>query len=357
MLLSATVLSDEFIIYGAAGYTGRLITQEALRRGLRPLLAGRDERKLAAVAEPLGLSYRVASLDDASALDAALADVAVVLHAAGPFSQTAQPMLDACLRVGRHYLDVSGEVRVIEALRARDREARARGICVLPAVGCDVVASDCLIAHVARRLPSAHRLELGVSGLAYATRGSWRTLVEHAGFGAARRAGVLTPVAAGSLRRRFDYGAGPRESLSVVWGDVATAYYTTGIPNIDVYFEATPVLEAILAAGRAFAVPLRSAPWQTLMKAHAELLPEGPSPAERAAQRMVFVAELSDASGRRACARLRTPEAYTFTAVTSVELARRVLAGDRELGFQTPARVYGPDFVLGFDGVVREDLE
>ncbi|HSQ01223.1 MAG TPA: saccharopine dehydrogenase NADP-binding domain-containing protein [Candidatus Dormibacteraeota bacterium] len=350
-------MSDPLLLYGATGFTGRLILQSALALGLRPLLGGRDAAKLAALAEPLGLSWRAAGLADTTQLDVALAGVRVVLHAAGPFSQTAAPMAAACLRVGVHYLDVTGEIPVIERLAQRDREARQRGIMLMPGTGFDVVPSDCLAAHVAARLPDATTLRLGLTGLAFATRGSASTLAEHAGIGVnVRRGGAITPVAPGALRRRFDFGDGPRDCCNVSWGDVAAAYYTTGIPDIAVYFEATPTVEAMLLASRTLGWMLRSAPWQAWLKAHAALLPEGPSEAERAPREMVIVAEASDAGGRTARARLRTPEAYTFTGQVAPAIARRVLRGDYEPGFQTPGRVYGADYVLGFAGVAREDL-
>ena len=350
-------MSDPLLLYGATGFTGRLILESALALGLRPILGGRDAAKLAAIAEPLGLSWRAASLADTTQLDAALADVRVVLHAAGPFSQTAAPMAAACLRAGVHYLDVTGEIPVIEALAQRNREARQRGVMIMPGTGFDVVPSDCLAAHVAARLSGATTLRLGLTGLAFATRGSASTLAEHAGVGVnVRRGGVLTPVAPGALRRRFDFGDGPRDCCNVSWGDVAAAYYTTGIPDITVYFEATPTVEAMLLASRTLGWMLRSGPWQAWLKAHAALLPEGPSAAERAPREMVVVAEAEDAHGRTVRARLRTPEAYTFTGQVAPVIARHVLRGNYEPGFQTPGRVYGADFVLGFAGVTRDDL-
>lgn len=350
-------MADPLLVYGATGFTGRLIVESALALGLRPVLGGRDAAKLAALGEPLGLPWRAAALADATQLDAALAGMRVVLHAAGPFSQTAAPMAAACLRAGVHYLDVTGEIPVIEQLAALHRDARRRGIMIMPGTGFDVVPSDCLAAHVAARLPGATTLRLGLTGLAFATRGSASTLAEHAGIGVnVRRGGVITPVAPGALRRRFDFGDGPRDCCNVSWGDVAAAYYTTGIPDIAVYFEATPAVETMLLASRTLGWMLRSAPWQVWLKAHAALLPEGPSAAERAPRAMVIVAEASDGAGRRARARLRTPEAYTFTGTIAAAIARRVLRGDCEPGFQTPGRVYGADYVLGFSGVSREDL-
>lgn len=351
-------MSDPLLIYGATGFSGRLITRAALELGLRPLLGGRNDAKLAALAAPLGLEVRRVGLGDTERLDAALRDVAVVLNAAGPFSQTAAPIAAACLHTRSHYLDITGEIAVIEALAQRDRDARDAGVMVMPGVGFDVVPSDCLAAHVAQRLPGASRLALALTGLVAATPGSARTLIEHVGYGVkVRRGGAIVAIAPGLVTRWFDFGAGPQASMNISWGDVASAYYTTGIPNVDVFYESTPALQAMLLASRYAGWALGSDAGQAWLKAFAELLPEGPTDAQRAASRMVIVAEAHDERGDCARARLSTPEAYTFTATTAAAVAGNVLRGDLEIGFQTPGRVYGPDFVLSFDGVIREELQ
>ena len=351
-------MSDPLLIYGATGYSGRLITTATLEIGLSPVLCGRNEAKLAAMAQALSLEYRVAGLTDAQRLHAALRDVGVVLNAAGPFSQTSAPIIDACLRTGSHYLDITGEIPVIEAHVRRDPEARTAGVMIMPAVGFDVVPSDCLAVHVARRLPGASHLAFGLTGLVSATPGSAKTLLEHVGYGVnVRRGGVITAVVPGAVTRWFDFGSGPRPSMNISWGDVASAYYTTGIPNIDVYYEATPALQGMLLASRFAGWMLRTSAWQAGLKTAMEFLPEGPTAAQRAASQMVIVAEAQDPRGRRVSSRLRTPEAYTFTATTAAAVARNVLRGDFEIGFQTPGRVYGADFVLTFANVSREDLE
>ncbi|HVN85619.1 MAG TPA: saccharopine dehydrogenase NADP-binding domain-containing protein [Candidatus Binatia bacterium] len=350
-------MGDPLLIYGATGYTGRLIVDAAKARGLRPLLAGRSESKLAALAERTGLEYRVVRLTDGAALDRVLNEVSVVLHAAGPFSETARPMVDACLRTRTHYLDITGEVAVIDGLSHRDGDGRRRGVMIMPGVGFDVVPSDCLGAHVARRLPNAQRLIFGLRGLQFVTRASAKTLIEHAIIGVnIRRDGMITSVVPGASQRTFDYGAGPALSFAVSWGDVASAYYTTGIPNIEVYFASLPSLQAMLTATRYFGRLLGSGPLQAWFKAHADMLPEGPTPEERAGAQIVIVAEAEDRHGRRASARMVTPEAYACTATLAPAIAHRVLQGDFEPGFQTPGRVYGPDFALSFPGISRVDI-
>ena len=349
--------SDALLIYGATGFTGGLVVEAARARGLRPVLGGRNRVRLEALAASTGLEYRVAPLTDPDALERSLEAVDVALLVAGPFSETAPPMLEACLRTGTHYLDLTGECAAIEATLGKSAAARRCGRMVMPGCGFDIVASDCLASHVNRRLPGAEHLVIGLSGLVTPTRGSLRTIVEHAGMAVrTRRAGRFAAVPPAALRRRFDFGRGDGWSSAVTWGDVVTAFLTTGIPNIEVYFEETPAFRAMLLAGRTFGPLLQAPAAQAWMKAHAQFLPEGPSAAERAHHTCVVVAEAESADGRRAVSRLHTPEAYSLSAQTATAIAARALGGDVEAGFQTPARVYGADFILEFAGVSREDL-
>jgi short subunit dehydrogenase-like uncharacterized protein len=185
---------SDFLLYGSTGFVGGAIARLAVDRGMRPLLAGRNAVRLKEQADELGLQYRAFELDDAGAIDSALGDVTVLLHCAGPFMHTFRPMVDGCLRTGRHYLDITGEIPVFEAIAARGNEARAKGIMLLPGAGFDVVATDCLAVHLKQRLPSATRLTLAfrVEGPAGLPPGTQRTAIEMIPFGIrARRGGKL----------------------------------------------------------------------------------------------------------------------------------------------------------------------
>jgi short subunit dehydrogenase-like uncharacterized protein len=346
----------DLLIYGAAGFTGRLLVEEALRRGLRPIVAGRTADKLRALPGTPGLPAREVTLSDPRLLERALDGVSVVLNAAGPFSATAGPLVTACLRRGVHYLDITGEAPVIEALSGRDSDARAAGVMVMPSVGFDVVPSDCLAVHVSRRASRVTGLHIGISGLALLSRGSARTMIEMLDKPTlARRNGRLREIPA-STERSFDFGQGPRKSVAVTWGDVASAYFSTGAGDVTTYFEATPAVRAHTTAMRAFGWAIPYTPWQPFLGVAAALLPEGPTPISRARAEAVVVVE-AEADGRVvARGRIRTPEAYTFTADCGIAIASRVLEGDLQPGFQTAARVFGPDFVLGLARVRREDL-
>lgn len=346
-----------FLVYGATGYTGKLIARLAREQGLSPILAGRDAAKTRSVATSHGFEWRAFDLAETAKLDAALQEVDAVLHVAGPFSATSKSMADACLRTGRHYLDITGEIDVFEALAGRDTEAKARGIMLLPGVGFDVVPSDCLAAHVKRRLPDATRLFLAIGGLGKTSHGTAKTGVEGIGLGTrARRGGRIVRLSEPS-RRAVDFGNGPVATVATSWGDIATAWHSTRIPQIDVHFQSSPEIEQLADPNPLMRAVLSSRVGQRIAKWAIDRLPEGPTDAERARGEMVLMAEASNAKGQTVRSRLRTPDGYTLTAMTAVEIAKRVVAGDFKAGFMTPSLAYSPDVVLTFPGVTREDLD
>jgi short subunit dehydrogenase-like uncharacterized protein len=346
------------LIYGSTGYTGRLIVAEAIGRGLRPVLAGRNAAGVRAQAQSLGLDSRVARLDDPTALDAALTDATVVLHCAGPFAHTWRAMSDACLRRRVHYLDITGEIAVFEGLARRDAEARTAGIRLLPGVGFDVVPSDCLAAHLARRLPGAVQLSLAFRALGGASRGTLTTMVENLGTpGAVRRHGEIIPVPQAWRTRRIDFGDGKlRDATTIPWGDVATAFHSTGIPNIDVYMSMRPALRRAAIASRWLGPVLRSRIVRHVLTAWVRRGAPGPSESERVRGASLLWGEAVAADGQRVEARLRGASGYIMTAQAAVHLAAKVLGGAAPSGFQTPSRAYGPDVILEIPGVARTDV-
>lgn len=198
------------MIYGASGYTGKLVARAAKTLGMRPILGGHNEDRLTSIAGECGFDYRTIGLEDARALRSGLDGMSAVLHIAGPFSHTSKPMLDACLAARVHYLDITGEIDVFEACASRDREAKEDGIMVMPGVGFDVVPSDCLIAHMKELLPDAIEVTVAISKLGTLSRGTAKTTIESiAMLSRARRAGQIVPLDA-PPRRDFDFGSGPK---------------------------------------------------------------------------------------------------------------------------------------------------
>lgn len=351
--------SSNLLIYGANGYTGELIAREAVQCGMRPILAGRSAEKIAPLAEELDLEQRIFPLNDSAAMDRALADVGAVLHCAGPFSHTAAAMVDACLRTHTHYLDITGEIPVFESLARRGKEAMSAGVMLLPGAGFDVVPTDCLAAHLKRRMPNATQLALAMLNVGGGvSRGTATTAIEGAGQGSAvRRGGKITRVPLAHRSRQFDFGRGPRTAVAIPWGDISTAFYSTGIPNIEVYAAFPNSVRWTMMATRYFGWALRSSVGQSLLKWMIQSQPPGPSPLQRELGMGIIVGEVEDSAGNKMVSRLRTPEGYKLTALTLVAIARRVMDGNFKPGFQTPSLAYGADFILEMPGVERTDVE
>lgn len=349
--------STPLLLYGVTGYTGRLILAQCLARGLRPVLSGRDAAAVTSIASEHGLEARPTVLSDHLSLDRALTGIEVVLHCAGPFSVTAAPMLEACLRRRAHYLDITGEIQVFEMMAAADVRARAAGITLLPGVGFDVVPSDCLAAHLKQRLPRATSLVLAFTAGSGISHGTAVTMAKNIGAGGAvRRAGRIVRVSAGWHEREVDFGDKTRHCVTIPWGDVSTAWHSTGIPDITVYTAVSRGTARGLRLSRFVAPLLATAPAQALMRRAIDRRPAGPDEAQRARTLSRLWGEAQDANGTVATARLVAPEGYTLTSLTAVAAAERCLAGGVGIGFQTPSRAFGADFVLGFEGVQREDV-
>jgi len=349
--------SPAWMIYGANGYTGRLCAAEAARRGLRPILVGRNRDAVEAVARSYGFETRIFPLDDPHAAGKHMDDVAAVLHCAGPFSATARPMLEACASSRTHYLDITGEIEVFEYVHQNhERWARA-GIVVMPGVGFDVVPSDCLAAMLKRELPGATHLTLAFkSRRGKMSPGTTKTMIEGLPKGGrVRRDGKLVEIPPGSLTRRIPFQGEPEPAVAIPWGDVSTAFYSTGIPNIEV-FAGVPEKQIRQMRWLRLISPFLGLPlFQSLLKRRVERTVQGPTDEERAADEMFLWGEVRDGAGAMKAMRMRTPEGYTLTAEAAVRAAERVAAGEVAAGAHTPSTAFGPEFVSELQGVRCED--
>src|SRR5688572_25966502 len=348
-----------FLIYGSYGYTGQLIVDRALTEGLHPILAGRNEKRLRAQAENCNLEYRAFSLHESEKLDSALDEVNAVLHCAGPFVHTFRQMAQACLRTKRHYVDISGEIPGFEALAALGNQAKEAGIMLLPGAGFDVVPSDCLAAHVKQRLPNATHFRLFVRGVgAGASRGTTKSAIENMHRqGTIRRNGNLVQVPPAWNVREQDFGQGYTKVVSIGWGDVSTAYYSTGIPNIEPYFAFPNIAISFLRSMRLIGPLMYNRLMKNILKSLINVVsPLGPDQERRKNGRVTMIGEATSKNGGRVVSKLIMPEAYTCTALTTVAIMKRILNGEYTTGFQTPSLAYGKDFIMQFNGVQRQDL-
>ena len=348
--------SNTFLLYGANGYTARLILEKAAQFGLTPILCGRDEAKLRPLAEQFGLTYLVAALTDPTALDAALCNVPVVLHCAGPFSQTALPMQQACLRNGVHYLDITGEIAVFEQGAALDGQARNQGIMLMSGVGFDVVPTDCLAQYLHQHLPDATHLELAFANDGGAlSHGTAQTAADGLGQGGLVRIdGQLRAVPYAHKVLEITFANGKTfPCMSIPWGDVSTAFYTTGISNIETFIGSTAWGIRLARLGNVFGWLLRKPGVRRWVSGQITRRITGPNEATRSQAKTQVWGRVRNEAGETVEARLTTPEGYTLTALTALLITQKVLQGQAKAGFQTPAGLFGADLILAIDGVTR----
>ena len=342
------------MIYGAYGYTGELIAREAVARGMTPVLAGRRSEPVSSLAKELGLEHRAFGLENPELVTRGLEGMTLVLHSAGPYSATSRPMVDGCLKTGAHYLDITGEIRVFESLHTRDEDARNSGVIILPGVGFDVVPTDCLAARLASCVDRPTTLELAFRTTRSVSRGTAKGVVESTGYpNLVRRGGQIVEVPMGSLLRDVPFSDKTRFGLSIPWGDVSTAYYSTGIPDITVYrtMHSKRARKAHLI--RLVQWAIRIGVVQRYLKRRVERTVTGPTPQQLTAGMAQVWGEVRNTDGEAATAELTTPNPYAFTADAAVSSVTRVLKGEvsADSGFLTPSLAFGADFITDLHGV------
>lgn len=333
-----------WMIYGANGYTGQLIARAAAAD--RPVLAGRNAERIEGLARELGCQARVFDLDRPR-----LDGVSLVLHCAGPFVHTSAPMVRACLDAGVHYLDITGEIGVFESIMALDAEAKRRNVTLLPGAGFDVVPTDCLAAMLARRLPGATELALAFKGGAGLSAGTQKTILEGIGEGGAiRRDGRIVRVPTLFDTREIPFPGGSRLAMTIPWGDVATAFYSTRIPNIRVYRATSPKAVARMRRIQRLLPLLGFPPIKQLLTWRASHT-RGPDSAARERSRMEIWGRVGSGDGREETMTMTTPEGYAFTVLSALAAVRRVLSEPPRAGSFTPSMRLGAEFVTTIPGV------
>jgi short subunit dehydrogenase-like uncharacterized protein len=339
------------MIYGANGYTGELIAREARARGLTAILAGRAQAKLAPLAAELALPSRAFALTSPAECQSGLAGVTVLLNCAGPFSRTAAPLIAACIAAKTHYLDITGEIPILESAHEHHRAAQAANIVICPGAGFDVVPTDCLAAQLKSALPDATELWLGFDAGQRMSPGTAKTMIEYAALGGKiRRGGRIVPFPPGTGLQTIDFGRGPTTAMPVPWGDVASAYHTTQIPNITVL---TPAPALMRLAMKALAFLCRSATVTSFISASITASVTGPTAAHRDASPAFLYGRANAPGGRSHEIRFKTLNGYSLTVLSALAMAEHLLSPTNQAGAFTPAALMGQDFIYSLPGTTR----
>ena len=347
--------NKSWLLYGAYGYTGRLIAQEAKDRGHKPILAGRSAEKLIPLAEKLDLDYRVFDLKDEENILKIVKEFDLVFHTAGPFKYTSSPMLKACLKSRTNYLDITGEIPVLEENFKYDAQAKNNGITIISGVGFDVVPTDCLSKYVSDKIPNPTSLEIGINSVSNLSPGTIKTMLEYNTKGQlVRRNGNLAPLDKENVRE-IQFKDKTLSVRPVTWGDLSTAYRTTGIPNITVYFPRLKNVPNVLKLSGVSAKEMNSnEEAKKKVKSWIEEHIKGPDESIRQTNRCYIWVSVSDDHGRNEQAWLETMESYRFTAIAGVLSVEKVFERQPK-GVLTPALAFGADFALEVPESIRYD--
>lgn len=325
------------LIYGAAGYTGRLICQQAIDRGLKFEIAGREQDGIAQLAKQLNVSYHTFSVDDQQGWARGLSGKLALLNVAGPFSATADLAMEACIENRVHYIDISAEVDIYRLAQSKDGKAKASGIMIMPGAGL-FVCYDPLVVHTAKRSKNPQSLRVAFKYSGGFTPGSVASSanIVNAGY-LVRKDGELVklPEAKPVL---FDFGAGPEECLLTPLGGTVLSYKSTGIRNIEEYFQ--------------MALPAGLSESETLKTTDTHY----PASMDARDEKSFLLAEVTGEDGRIVQSKLEMPAGYSTTVYASVEIASRTLEGNFKEGFQSPASAFGEELLESIPGLNLLDI-
>lgn len=345
--------SENWLLYGP-GYTGKLILEEAVGRRHKPAVAGRDEKRVREIAEKLGLRWYVLNLDNHERLKKVFENFFLVLNAAGPFIYTHEPVLNACIETKTHYLDITGEIPVFINIFSKREIVEKRGICAIPGTGFDVVPTDCLAKYLSERMEDAVELELAFTGLRSLSPGTLKTMIEMLPQGGlVRRKGILTGLPPGRGIKKIKFPHGEFLTMPLPWGDLETAYRSTGIPNITTYM----AFPSLLIKGTKILYPLLKKAMQIewmrrLTQKIVEKTVSGPDEEFRMRERSFLYGCVKNKKGRIKETWMELPEVYRFTALSAVRCVEKVF-NLQPAGTLTPSLAFGADFVLEIEGVKR----
>jgi short subunit dehydrogenase-like uncharacterized protein len=351
------VRENTLIVYGSYGYTGHLIIDELKQKKFNVILSGRNREALQEQSQESGYPFEVVDINDIVALKNLLQKANLVIHCGGPFRFTAKQMVDVCVQTNTHYTDITGEWQVFELLAGFDAAAKQAGIQIMPGTGFDVVPSDCLAVHLKKRLPSATHLQLAFAMVPGGmSRGTKKSMTESLGFGGImRRNNELVPFTLGKDVLELDFGKFTTKTTRIQWGDISTAWRSTGIPTIEVFAGANEKSVRGLRMSNYFGWLLRKRWMKNFLLKQIDKGKAGPSEKHLREGKCYLRGTAWDEAGNIRTSLLNGPNAYLLTAKTAVLIAEKVMTGKFGAGYKTPAMQYGADFILEISGTTRTD--
>jgi len=316
---------NKLLIYGASGYTGKIIAARAKQLNIDFEIAGREPDKTRRLAEELAVDYHIFDVDTEYAWTKALEGKTVLINAAGPFKFTAEQAMKACLNAGVHYLDISAELDTYRLAQSLDKEAHEVGIQLISGAGL-FVSYDALVVHLSKLVAEPQYLKVGFRHYGGFSRGSVLSSKNIADLGILIRRNGEIIYNPDPQSKMFSFGQEEVECIPTPLGGIILSYKSTGVPNIEEFFSLK--LPAI-----------------QLQDLTSENLPDGPTKEERAAGRNGISAELTSKDGKVVKAYVDAPSGYDLTPLSVVAVAHRILNGDFKVGYQSPGSAYGEDII------------
>jgi short subunit dehydrogenase-like uncharacterized protein len=340
------MINKKWMIYGANGFSGSLAVEEACKRGLTPILAGRSQ-SVKDLAQAKNLEFQIFSLSSVNEVASQIKGMSVVANCAGPFSETAEVMIQACILAKVHYIDITGEISVYDYANQCDREAVSAGIVLCPGVGSDVIPTDCLAKYLKDECPNATHLKMGWHHTgSKASKGTAKTAAQGLFLGGkVRKDGKIIEVPLAYKEKVIDFGLGKFNTMTIPWGDVFTAYHSTGIPNIEFYYSRSPKSVKKIKRYRRF-IGLFNYKWVIkLLQNWIERNWKQPTVEIRKKGKSFFWGEVKGSDGKIFTARFSTGDGYNVTAVGVAVVAEYLLQDHTQKGYYTPSILMGKELV------------
>lgn len=338
------------MIYGANGYSAKLIIQKALSCDLKPVLAGRNLSEIKKVSETYNLPYKVFDLENESTVNENLKEIHTILNCAGPFKHTAKELIEGCLRNKVNYLDITGEMPVFYLAYSKDSEAQSAGITILPGAGFDIIPTDCLAKRLASLLPDAINLKLGFMNYGgKISRGTLLTSLDFVGgSGKIRRGGKVINSPIGEYKVQVDLPNFKMSGFSIPWGDVYTSFISTGIENSEVYLGTEYKILTNSTMLNLTAKLLGFEPVKKIVQRFISSRITGPTAQERDRAKTFIWGKVTNKKGESVEQVYRIMEGYNLTAKGAALCAKKVLEGESKPGSFTPSNLFGNEFLDNF---------
>jgi short subunit dehydrogenase-like uncharacterized protein len=334
------------VVIGATGYTGRLVARELAGGDLPFLLTARSADRLARLADEIGgAATREVDVTDPASLRGALRRGDVVINCAGPFTHLGEPVVEACIQAGAHYVDTTGEQRFMKRVLDRfDEAAREAEVIVVNGMAFEYAIGDIAAAlaaeGLARPLRSVDMIYAWGGGAAASSRGTRLSILQVLREGGyTYRDGRWEPQPTGAESRTVQLAGNTRSAVSFPAGEILTVPRHVPVQTVRAWM----VMDRTTAA----ALPLAASLMPTVIRLIEPVArwavrraPEGPTPEQRQASRFRIRADAVGADGEARSVTVEGRDPYGLTARIAAHGAQQVLQTSGEIaGVIAPAQV------------------